>query len=176
MFWEKPKKILAHRQGHSLIEMLLVLMLLLIFGLGTFALVFSAGDAYGSLLENKDHSADARIIISMLNTRLRQYDYQNGIALEELHQGGALLPALVFSEPFEGKQLKTWLFWHEGALWEAITLRDENPLPLAQSLLTNAALELTLRQEGNQLHLTAAYPFHGEKRSLSSVYTPRSWE
>lgn len=173
---QKPKKILpGNNQGHSLVEMLLSLMLVLIFAITAFSLIFSGSQTYASLQRNKDNSADARIIESTFLARIHQYDYENGVQCVDMDWNGETVQAVIFNEYLEDAQLKTWLFWHDGSLYEGLTLDDEVlTSEIVQLLMSNDELRVGLRQDGNRLFISVDYPFGDEVKTLSISYWLRS--
>ncbi len=176
MLFKNFKSLWANKKGHSLVEMLLVLLLLLIFGLTAFSLIFTGSNTYTKLIANKGNSSDARIISSVLNTRLRQYDNSGAISLATVSWRGKPVKAFVFVESVEEDILKTWLFWEDNCLWEALTLNDEEITPdLAQELLRNPDLEVSFLGENKRLLWEISYPFSKNRQTLAASYTPRAF-
>lgn len=108
--------------GYSLIEMLIAMMLLVIFGLGIFVLATSATTAYENLVEEKRNTEDARIGVSYLTTKLRQNDRADAVRVESAFNGAG--DALVIKELFEGEHYETWIYVNEGYLREATITQD----------------------------------------------------
>lgn len=106
-----------HREGYSLIELVLVMALLVIFGLTTFTLVVSGGEAYKNIIGKKDANSELRVALSYVNMRIRQNDSQGSIRLERSPNGGH--NAVVIQELIEGSSYETWIYWEDGRLREA---------------------------------------------------------
>lgn len=108
--------------GYSLIEMLIAMMLLVIFGLGIFVLAASATTTYENLVEEKQATEDARIGMSYLVTKLRQNDRVDAVRVAPLFNGSG--DALVIRELFEGERYETWIYVNDGYLREATITED----------------------------------------------------
>ncbi len=162
----------GRQAGYTLVEMMLVLLLLLIFGLTAFTLIFTGSDTYQRLIADKNQAADARIILSTLETRLRQYDTEGGVSVVALPWEAQTVNALVFHEAVGEDTLHTYLFWADGALWEGLTLNGE-PLAAADAtpLLKNEAMELRIDTTDGCIVLAVTYPFSQQPRTLqTSIY------
>ena len=174
-FYPKLKRILCSPRGHSLTEMLLTLMLVLVFGVTAFTLIFSGSDTYTKLLVNKDNSSDARIVLSTFNARIAQFDYLNGLECTNIDWNGQTVTAMVFHENLETARLSTWLFWANDSLYEGLTVDDELLTPdLAQLLMTNAELDVTIAQQDKTICLNINYPFGKQEKHLDAKHFLRT--
>ena len=81
MRYKKNEMMHAH-QGYSLIEMSIVMMLLVLFGLGIFMLAAATTTTYESLVENKSESESLRIASSYIVTKIRQNDRIDSIKID----------------------------------------------------------------------------------------------
>ena len=165
--------ILKRKDGYSLIEMFLVLMILVIFSITVFSLLFLGSDTYDNLIADKNNEADARIVLSTFDTRLRQYDYNGGCRIENLEWQNHQIKALVLSEIADPETtIHTWLIWNEGVLWETLTVNEEIPIPeTSQELLQNPNLDFSITSDNHLLDIKVSYPFSDLTRELeASIY------
>lgn len=167
---------IKNKNGYSLIEMFLVLMILLVFCITVFSLIFYGSDTYNKLVADKNNEADARIILSTFDMRLRQYDYQQGAALAEISWQNETIPVLRLSEwAQDGTPVHTWLFWYDGVLWESLTINGELPTPdNCQELLTNNNIEVNLSEEDKLVTISVSFPFSGHDREITNSIFLRS--
>jgi len=112
-------------KGYSLVELVLVMMLLLLFGVTIFTLIFSGSDTYQRINENQSTESDVRIALSYLNLKIRQNDVADKIEIKNFP--GTERPALVLYDPREGSDLVTWIFWEDGKLLECLVSEGEPP-------------------------------------------------
>lgn len=110
-------------KGYSLIELVLVMALLIIFGLGTFTLVISGSGAYKNILDKKEVNSELRVAISYINMRIRQNDSVGAVRVEKSPFGNDA--AIVTEEVIESDTYETWIFWHEGKLRETLIKQGE---------------------------------------------------
>ena len=168
--------LIRRKDGYSLIEMFLVLMILVIFSITVFSLLFLGSNTYDKLIADKNNEADARIVLSTYNTRLRQYDYNGGCSIKSLEWQNHQVKALVLSEEADPEtMINTWLIWDKGVLWEALTINDEIPLPdTSQELLDNPNLDFAINNANNLINIKIAYPFSGQQSELETSTFMRS--
>lgn len=102
--------------GYSLIEMSVVMMLLVLFGLGVFMLAASSTTAYETLVKDKSIGEDLRIVSSYVSTKLRQNDRVDSIFVMEDYFGTS--DALVIYEEISGENYVTWIYMSDGNLRE----------------------------------------------------------
>jgi competence protein ComGC len=119
------KQKLLNEKGYSLVEMVIAMMLLLIFGLAVFTLAASTSGAYQGLVNEKSEMATVRIASSYLMTKLRQSDMENAIYVDESNRIGS--EALVIKEELAGEVYNTWIYLSGGYLREATVPEGETP-------------------------------------------------
>ena len=168
--------LLKDKKGYTLIEMFLVLMILVVFSITAFSLIFYGSDTYNKLITDKNNEADARIVLSTFEMRLRQYDYNGGYDLSQINWQNQAITVLVMKEQADdGTPVNTWLFWHDGTLWESLTINSELPTPdTSQELFTNQDLDLRLSGDDRLININVDYPFSGGTRELSTTISRRS--
>jgi prepilin-type N-terminal cleavage/methylation domain-containing protein len=114
----------TNSRGYSLIELVLVMALLVIFGLSTFTLVVSGSGAYKNILDKKEANSELRVAISYINMRIRQNDSVDSVRVEKSPFGNDA--AIVTEEVIDNSTYETWIFWHEGKLREALVRQGES--------------------------------------------------
>ena len=164
------------KKGYTLIEMFLVLMILLVFSITAFSLIFYGSDTYNKLIADKNNEADARILLTTYETRLRQYDYVGGYELKTIECQNQPLTVLAMKEyADDGTPVNTWLFWQNGKLFESLTVNNELPTPdTSQELFRNQNLDLKIEGNDQALTIRVAYPFSGGTREISTIISRRA--
>ena len=128
-------RLINKNNGYSLIELILVMVLIVIFGLSTFTLVVSGNNAYKNIVEKKTLNSELRVAVSYLDMKLRQGDGQGEIHVKKIPNGHN--NAIVIQELVEGKTYETWIFFNNGKLREAFILQgtpivDQNSFAVAE--------------------------------------------
>lgn len=118
-------KFVRKQEGYSLIEMSIVMMLLLLFGLGIFVLAAASTSSYEALVEEKDNNENLRIASSYIVTKLRQNDRFESVEIADKGMGGK--DALVIKEVLAGDLYETWIYESKGSLREATVLSGIKP-------------------------------------------------
>ena len=65
-------------KGSTLVELVMVMMLLILFGFTTYTLIYAGSETQRKIIEDKDAQVDARIAISYLNVRLKSSPFKPG--------------------------------------------------------------------------------------------------
>lgn len=111
--------------GYSLVEMTVVMLLLVVFGLGIFMLAATTTTTYSTLVDEKSSTEHLRIASSFLTTKIRQNDRAEGIfVLKEYEDFGDVL---LIEEAFGDDIYITWIYVSEGTLREATIPIDMYP-------------------------------------------------
>ncbi|HAS74912.1 MAG TPA: hypothetical protein DCS67_12275 [Clostridiales bacterium UBA8960] len=111
--------------GYSLIEMSVVMLLLVIFGLGIFMLAASSTTAYESLVSDRAINEELRIASSYVTTKLRQNDRMDSIFVMKNYMESS--DAIVIYEDISGEKYVTWIYLSEGKLREVTIPEDLEP-------------------------------------------------
>lgn len=111
--------------GYSLIEMMIVMMLLVLFGLGIFMLAATSSTTYQKLVEDKETDGELRIASSYLMTKIRQNDRMGAIRIEKSAINSE--DALVIEETLGNEVYETWIYVSDGVLREATVLKETMP-------------------------------------------------
>lgn len=103
--------------GSGMIELILVMILLVLFGLSTFMLVISGNEAYSATVKEKNTLSDLRVATSYIDNKIKQHDEKAGIDLVKNPLNGGV--ALVLSENQGEDIYETWIYENQGSLREA---------------------------------------------------------
>lgn len=164
-------------KGYTLVELMLVMLLLALFGIVIMTLIQSGSTAYAKVVENRNAESDARIALNYLDVRLRQNDELGAVRVEENPLGPG--NALVITEEYDGVNYHTWVYFLDGTLYECALLLEGEEVqvdrsePIAQLLdfQFEALPGGAIRQMAEYTYTTAQM---SEIRSLSSVVVLRS--
>ena len=165
------KKPLNNRKGSSLVELVMVMMLLMVFGFTIYSLIYAGSETQAAILENKDAQVDARIALSYVNVRLRQNDAAGKISIIPNPNTGQ--NAIVIKERDEW-YFDTWIYWSNGRLIECIT--DPGEIPIDEWGFTIVEIEgfyTSLNPDGTITN-TVRYLYQGRIAELSSLVSLRS--
>ena len=125
-----------HKRGYTLVELLLVMLLLALFGITVVTIIQSGSVAYAKVADNRAAESDARIAVGYIDVRIRQNDVQGGLQLvgNPLGEGNAL----IFRELIDETIYVTWIFYVDGVLYECPLLYDHEvpTLPICQPIAT----------------------------------------
>jgi prepilin-type N-terminal cleavage/methylation domain-containing protein len=113
------------QHGYSLIEMSIVMLLLVLFGLGIFMLAASTTTTYESLVENKAEGEAIRIASSYIVTKIRQNDKIDSIKIDSKTFDDR--DALIVLETINDETYETWIYVSEGYLREVTVLKGIMP-------------------------------------------------
>jgi len=119
------KSKIVEPNGYSLIEMMIVMMLLVLFGLGIFMLAATSSTTYQKLVEDKETDGELRIASSYLMTKIRQNDRMGAIRIEKSAINSE--DALVIEETLGNEVYETWIYVSDGVLREATVLKETMP-------------------------------------------------
>jgi type II secretory pathway pseudopilin PulG len=111
-------------KGYSLIELILVMVLLILFGLTTFTLVIAGSSTYGKLTKNKNSNSELRVALSYVNMKVRQNDSFNSISIRRVSR--EVGDAVVISKLMGEKPYETWIYCSKGILREALLKKGIN--------------------------------------------------
>ena len=150
-----------NNKGYSLVELLLVMMLLLLFGITTFSLIYSGSETYQRISDNKNAESDARIALSYINVKIRQHDYTDGIEVKPFP--GTSRNALVMYDHYEDADLETWIFWSNGRLYECLISEGEEPDEnLSFSIVDIEDFKIDLDEQSNMLTGEITYNYNSQ--------------
>ena len=116
---------IGDRRGRTSLETITTLLLIILMGLGLFALTLSTVNAYQRIYKTKESATELRIAYSFVTTKIRQNDMTG--CLDIIRDPLSEQNALVIYENIEGIDYATWIFHYQGTLWEALVLKEEAP-------------------------------------------------
>lgn len=108
---------IKNEQGYSLVEMTVVMLLLVVFGLGIFMLAATTTTTYRSLVEDKSNVEQLRVASSFITTKIRQNDRQQGLFV--LTDSQTFGDVLLAQELYGDDYYTTWIYVSNGFLREA---------------------------------------------------------
>jgi hypothetical protein len=159
-------------RGGTLVELIMVMMLLLLFGATIYTLIYSGSETQRKIIEQKNEQSEVRVAFSYVNVRLRQNDSLDAISIEpnEINGGNALRIA----ETSEYGDYDRWIFWDGGLLQESVLSRGE---PMSMGLMSVIArvegFDIEKNPDGS-ITSTIYYLDDGAEKSLSNVVYLRS--
>ena len=106
--------------GHSLVELILVMFLLILFSVSTISLVIGSADAYSETIRSNDTISNLRISQAYLYTKIRQSLEADAMSLREIEGIDAL--CLVIKESHAPVSYETVIFVKDGYLREALVI------------------------------------------------------
>jgi prepilin-type N-terminal cleavage/methylation domain-containing protein len=109
--------------GYTLIELMLVVALLALFGISTLSLVVSGSSAYRTIMEKKEIDSELRVALSYMDTKVKQNDMKDTLRLESNPAGDG--KALVITEEIEENAYETWIYLSGGKLREVMVQKGE---------------------------------------------------
>lgn len=115
------KKVIP-KAGHSTIELILVMLLLILFSVSTLSLVAGSSDTYIETVRKNDTLSNLRVAQSYLYTKVRQGLEANAVSLRKY--SGISGDCLVISNDDSEEKYETVIFVKDGELREALLLSD----------------------------------------------------
>lgn len=138
---------------------LLTLMLFLIFAICIVAVILGSAGIYDRLVQNSAQSEDRRVSAMFVAAKVRQNDRIDAIRLEDLEG----CDALVLQEELETGHFCTWIYCHEGWLYEILV--PESVCPRAgdgEKLIPAEAMEFEMLEGLLSISITDS---HGQESS-----------
>lgn len=106
-----------NENGYSLIEMTVVMLLLVVFGLGIFMLAATTTTTYSTLVDDKSTVEQLRVASSFITTKIRQNDRLDGLFV--LTDSETYGDVLLIEETFGDEIYTTWIYVSDGVLRES---------------------------------------------------------
>lgn len=160
----------AANRGYTLIELMLVVALLALFGAATLSLVVSSGNAYKGILGKKDLDSNLRIALSYVDNKIRYNDVKHALRLEVNPSGNG--KALVIEEELDGSIYETWIYQSGGKLREVLVEKGE-PVEddLGFEITDLGGFEAEYHSDGGLLHLNVWADGNNGRRELGTDIT-----
>ena len=161
------------KKGSSIIELMLVVALLALFGIATLSLALSGSSAYKGINEKRELDSDLRIALSYLDTKVKQNDSEGALSLRPNPNGSG--KAIVVSEQIDEDIYETWIYFSEDSLREVLIMKGEpvdNELSFEIAKIT--AFKAEYDSDGMLLHLTVKAASGDIKHDLSTGIAVKS--
>jgi len=160
-------------RGASLIELVMVMLVLALFGVTIYTLIATGADTQKRIMNEKNAQSDARVALSYINVRLRQNDESGKIEIKKVDITGE--NAILIQNRSSGYEYDTWIYNYEGGLYECLVDPGEQPNELFSFYVIDAELfETSIDGESGRITNTVYYSFDGEWKHLSSSIYLRS--
>jgi hypothetical protein len=153
--------------GGSLIELVMVMALMMLFGFTIFSLIYTGSETLGKMDELKAAQVDARIAMSYLNVRLRQADGAGQIQVEENSLNGEDSLVIKYIDEDPSMSYDTWIFFDGGILQEVISEPGGEPEWLGASPIAQID-GLFLNLVDNVLSYEVEYGYGSAQRFMKS--------
>jgi len=162
---------ISNKKGNTLVELIMVMAILTLFGVTIFVLISTGSDTQKSIISKKDAQVNARIALSYVNVRIRQNDKLGNIEVLPNSVNGN---DSIFIKDFEYGQ-SLWIFWDNGCLYEQMTSEGETVgLNKAYYIADIEGFVTGYDQEDGSITNAVEYLYDGKEKSLSSTIFLRS--
>jgi len=162
------------KAGNTLIELIMVMLLLILFGTAVTTLIYSGGEAQSRIIAEKNAQMDARVALSYLNMYIRQNDEADKVTVMPNDYTGE--NSILIRTRADWGGYDTWIFWADGHLYECLV--DEGGQPAVGLSFVVAAVDsysVTQNDDG-AIRNTIGYTTGGRAEEMSSVIYLRSAE
>ena len=161
-----------NNKGSTLIELIMVMLLLILFGATISSLIYSGGETQQRIIQEKNSQIDARIALSYLNMSIRQNDRAEKISVEQNPLTGG--DSIVIKTRADWGGYDTWIFWADGRMYECLADPDEAPTMMQSVHIANISNFNTRIDENGSIVNTIGYSAGGAEEELTSVIFLRS--
>ncbi len=160
---------LKNEKGSSLVELVMVMMLLILFGATIYTIIFMGSSTQDRIIKEKDAQIEARIAISYINVRLRQNDAQGKISIMQNPVNNQ--NSIVIHDNYEGTLFDTWIYWSDGVLKECLVYPGEEVTdePGMYTPIANiSGFDIQIKDDGS-LYNKVTYEFNGKTKTLENA-------
>ena len=127
---------MRRREGYTLIELVLVMLLLTFVAVSVFLLTGIGSEAYARLSDGRSRASDLRIALSYMDVRIKKIDGIGRVDTVPAPFGGG--QALRLTQSLEGAEYETYLYVDQGYLKELYIRKSEALTPAMASDLARA--------------------------------------
>lgn len=113
---------MSKRKINISVESIMVILLMIVFAVSISVLIYQGSQTYRTILSDKEMAENHRITLSYINMKIKQNDTEGAINVDAYSP--VVDNVLVISHHGLEKGLFTYIFFHEGALWECYTDGD----------------------------------------------------
>ena len=166
-----------NHKGSTLVELIMVMLLLILFGITISTLIHSGGEAQEKIISEKNAQIDARIALSYLNMKIRQNDSAEKISIEKTEITGE--NAIVIKVRYDSMYddwigYDTWIYWADGFIYECLTDPGEQPEIGLSFRIAEAGRFDTAINENGAIVNTIFYNVNGVDNEMQSTIFLRS--
>lgn len=156
------------QRGGVAIETIATLLLLLLTGIGIFTLSITSTAASKRINDSRGASSRARVALSFVNMKIRQNDRMGAVEVIPNPINGS--NSLVIHEDYDEERYDTWIYWHDGKLYEALVLDHEQP-SLEVSLEITKLDDFSIESTDRRILHTQVTASEGEKAFTYESHT-----
>jgi hypothetical protein len=154
-----------------MVEMIMVMTLLILFGVTVFTLISSGSNAQNKIINDKSSQTDARIAISYLNVKLRQNSEADKISVKPCPITGV---DSILIETGGESAYDTWIFFEGGALYEFLgSPGDEPSMNLSVKIMDIKGFDISYDGGSNSVTVKAIYDYNEATKSISATLNLR---
>lgn len=160
-----------NRRIHVSVESIMVILLMIIFASSMSILIYQGSVTYRSIIINKNEEENVRIALSYVNMRIKQNDISENIAVDPMGYEGQ--DVLIIHHYGEEEGLVTYIYYHEGYLWECYT---DDHLDHTLSTKIIPLREMTFEFNDDMKAVITSVPLKNDNKilTLSQVSTLRT--
>jgi hypothetical protein len=141
-----------NRRGYTLIEMVLVMFLLILVSFYVFTLTGVGSAAYLRLTDWQNRTADLRIGLSYIDVKVRSNDMADRIEIRPDPFSGN--DALVMIRPVGEELFLTWIYVHDGCLYELFVRENAVVTPEMGNKIADVQTMQLSMPTPRQIHVT----------------------
>ena len=162
------KRLFSNNKGNSLIELIMVMMLLALFGVTIYTLIYSGSRTQQKIHQDKTSQVDARIGLNYVDVKLRQNDAQGKIEIVVNPMTGE--NAILIKERTFGEEYDTWIYFYNGELLEFLGYPDETPMYDYSWVIVEADNFLVSENPDTGIITnTIVYQYDGKQKEMSTM-------
>jgi len=162
------------RTGSTLVELIMVMLLLILFGAAISVLIYSGGETQARIISEKNAQIDARVALSYVNMYIRQNDEADKIEIKPNAYTGE--ESILVKTRAEWGGYDTWIFFAEGCLYECLVDPGREPsVGLSFKIAEIDRFGVDLNADGAIVN-TIGYTVNDRPEEMSSVIFLRSGE
>ena len=150
------------------IDVLFALSLFCVFAAASMIVVFIGADVYRVVVDRADTSFGTNTALMYVSTSIRQNNHRGAVRLDRLQD----TDAIVLQVELDGRDFETWIYHHDGFLWELFVPAESPPSAVGTgwALLEVYAFSIEMPQT-NLISLTASTQEGMEVQKLVRTHT-----
>jgi len=159
-------------KGGTLIELIMVMLLLILFGVSISSLIYSGSQTQEKIISEKNSQIDARIAVSYMNMKIRQSDTAGMISVKKNPTTGT--DSVLIEEHYEWGSLDTWIFWEDGVIYECLVYAGEEPSAGRSEVIAHVDSFDAAFNNAGAIVCTFGYSINGIAKQMRSYVYLRS--